>query len=88
MGYFRDALKALAWAVVAASLFFALAHSGWVLGSSSVLPLLAAPLVAFRWHHSGRIAGLVAVWLLVLGAVAVALFFWAIRDLQFRGPSG
>lgn len=68
MGWFRDGLKALVWAVAAAGASIALASSGLVGGLlPNLLPLLVAPPLAFRWHHSGRVAGLVGLWVLVLG---------------------
>ena len=64
----------------------ALGYSGLVHGLANLLPLLAAPFVAFRWYRSGRVAGLVALWVLVLGAAGVLLLLWVFRDFQFRGP--
>ena len=87
MNWLRDVLLALLWAVVAASLSVALEVCGLVAGFVPILlPLVAAPMLAFRWHRSRRIAWLVAAWVLVLAAAGILYLVWEFRDFQFRAP--
>jgi len=89
MSWLRDALNALAWAVAAATMGVALALSGLVGGLVPiVLPLAVAPILAYRWHGSSRVAWLVGSWVVVLVASAVVLLLWVFRDFRFRAIQG
>ncbi|CAN5187531.1 hypothetical protein BH11PLA2_BH11PLA2_39420 [soil metagenome] len=89
MSWLQDALYALAWAVAAATMGVAVALSGFFGGLVPiVLPLVAAPLLAYRRHDSTRVAWLVALWEVVFVASAVVLLLWAFRDFRFRAMQG
>jgi len=53
-----------------------------------ILSLVVAPVVAYRWHHSRRLAVLVAGWELVLLVAAALALAWAFRDFKFRAIQG
>ena len=89
MEWFRDISKAFGWAVGAAGIAVALPYTGLFSGLAPVIaPLVIAPVVAYQYHRSARIAWLVAAWLAVLVAVAASLIAWAFRDFHFRAIQG
>ena len=89
MSWLRDIFKALGWAIAAAAISITLGLSGVVSGPlPALLPLVAAPILAYRWHKSGRLAGLVAAWLVVLVAAGVLLLLWDLQDFKFRAIQG
>ena len=89
MSWLRDTFRALGWAVAAFGISVGVGLSGIGTGLlPALLPLIAAPILALRWHQSWRIAGLVAVWLVVLVAAGVLLLLWDLRDFKFRAIQG
>jgi hypothetical protein len=89
MTWFRDTLKALGWAAGAAGVAAAAGLTGLTSGLGPVvLPLLAAPPLAYGYHKSGRVAGLVAMWLVALVAAFAGFVAWVFRDFQFRAIQG
>ena len=89
MAWLRDGSKALLWAAGAFLVAFALLRSELFGGLSPLtLPLTLTPVAAYRWHHSRRLAALVAGWELVILVAAALSVAWAFRDFKFRAIQG
>jgi hypothetical protein len=89
MNRLRDTLKALGWAVGASAVCLLLAASGAIHGLAPHLaPLAVAPVLAFFYHRSRRIVGLVIGWECLFATAAVLWLLWAFRDFQFRAIQG
>jgi len=80
----RDGLKALGWAIGGGALAFAVSRS-WLGGLylPILLPVVAAPLAAHRWHRSARIAWFTAGWAILLLAVLGVFAWWELRQAHF-----
>ena len=85
MTWRRAALRAVPWAVAA----IAVAASGLLpMCALSAFPIWilvgpAAVVAAGRWHRSGRVAGLVAAYLLTAAGVFAAAFVLSFQDKTF-----
>lgn len=89
MGWLRDTLRALGWAVAAAVLGVVLLSSRAVHGLiPHLLPLAAAPVGAYWYHRSKRVTWLTAAWVLVFVVATVLWVLWAFRDFRFRAIQG
>jgi O-antigen ligase len=89
MSWLRDTLKALGWATAAAAVCFCVLVSG-VFGGWGVYAgvLVGVPFLAYSYHHSRRVAGLVAGWEGLFATAVVIWIVWAFRDFRFRAIQG
>jgi hypothetical protein len=82
-------LKALGWAVAAVALAVGAAFSGVTHGLAPPVALLGfAPLAAYGFHRSPRVAWLTLAWVLLLAVAFAAWVWWAFRDFRFRAIQG
>lgn len=87
--WFRDVLKGLLWAVCAAAVTAVVSFSGVIHGLALLVAILAlAPVAAYGFHRSPRVAWLTLAWVLLLVGIFIGWVLWAFRDFQFRAIQG
>lgn len=88
MSWLRDALISLGWAVIAVALAAVASHAGWSGKTPLVLPLIAAPVLAYHMHRSKRIGWLTLGWSILCIAGIVLMFALALSNMRFRAIQG
>jgi hypothetical protein len=89
VNWFRDIVKALGWAVAAIALAVAAVFAGLTHGLTPPVATLGfAPLAAYGFHRSPRIAWLTLAWVLLFVGAIVAWVWWAFKDFHFRAIQG